>query len=68
MKKIIEFFKNLFRCNTVTCSSANQEQCPDPVCTIIEEPKVVEHPAPTQVKVVQKKRKRCRPRKNKQNN
>ena len=33
-----------------------------------EEPKVVEHPAPTQVKVVQKKRKRGRPRKNKQNN
>ena len=65
MKKIIEFFENLFRCNTVTCSSANQKQYPD---SIIEEPKVVEHPAPTQVKVVQKKRKRGRPRKNKQNN
>lgn len=68
MKKIIEFFKNLFKCNTVTCSSNNQEQCPDSMCTMIEEPKVVEHPAPTQVKVVQKKRKRGRPRKNKQNN
>lgn len=65
MKKIIEFFKNLFRCNTVTCSSDNQEQCSD---SMVEEPKVVEHPAPTQVKVVQKKRKRGRPRKNKQNN
>lgn len=65
MKKIIEFFKNLFRCNTVTCSSDNQKQCPD---SIIEEPKVVEHSATTQVKVVQKKRKRGRPRKNKQNN
>ena len=67
MKKIIEFFKNLFRCNTVTCSSDNQELCCNP-STIMEEPKVVEHPAPTQVKVVQKKRKRGRPRKNKQNN
>ena len=65
MKKIIEFFKNLFRYNTVTCSSDNQKQCPD---SRVEEPKVVEHSAPTQVKVVQKKRKRGRPRKNKQNN
>ena len=67
MKKIIEFFKNLFRCNTVTCSPDNQELCCNQH-TVIEEPKVVEHPAPTQVKVVQKKRKRGRPRKNKQNN
>ena len=68
MKKIIEFFKNLFKCNTVTCSSANQEQCPGLNVCMTGEPKVVEHPAPTQVKVVQKKRKRGRPRKNKQNN
>ena len=66
--KLIQFFKNLFRCTckehdyVVTAPVVEQSIAP-------EKPLVEAKPESiTQVKVVQKKRKRGRPRKNKQNN
>ena len=66
--KLIQFFKNLFRC---TCKENDCVVTPPVVERSVapEKPLVEAKPEPTtQVKVVQKKRKRGRPRKNKQNN